>query len=95
MISQNSGWQFTENWSDDFLEGKGEYEEASHAANTGIFLNIINYFVFMLLGLFAARPFISSQTKDPQIAGYGVTYLGIICLLSFGAMFQIVRESES
>ena len=27
MITINSGWQFTEKWSGDFLEGKGEYEE--------------------------------------------------------------------
>ncbi|MBQ9911474.1 MAG: glycoside hydrolase family 2 protein [Firmicutes bacterium] len=27
MISLNNGWQFTEEWSEDFLLGKGQYEE--------------------------------------------------------------------
>ncbi|MBR4760489.1 MAG: MATE family efflux transporter, partial [Lachnospiraceae bacterium] len=42
--------------------GKKDYEEASNAANTGIFLNFVNYVIFALLGLFAVRPFIHSQT---------------------------------
>ena len=72
--------------------GEKDYEAANNAANTGIFLNIINYVIFALLGLFAVRPFIHSQTDNPQIAAYGVTYLSWICLLSVGIFFQMTFE---
>ena len=72
--------------------GKGEYEEASNAANTGILLNVINYVIFALLGIVAVRPFIASQTDNPVIAQYGVTYLTWICVLSVGVFFQMTFE---
>ena len=68
--------------------GKKDYEEASRAANTGILLNVVNYFFFMILGLVAVRPFISSQTDSPQIIEYGVTYLSWVSVLSVGIFFQ-------
>ncbi|MCR5419349.1 MAG: MATE family efflux transporter [Lachnospiraceae bacterium] len=72
--------------------GKKDYEEASNAANTGILLNVVNYVIFILLGIFAVRPFIHSQTDNPVIAQYGVTYLTWICLLSVGIFFQMTFE---
>ncbi|MCR4690673.1 MAG: MATE family efflux transporter [Lachnospiraceae bacterium] len=72
--------------------GKKDYEEASNAANTGIFLNIINYVVFALLGLVIVKPFIASQTDNATIARYGVTYLTWICVLSVGIFFQMTFE---
>ncbi len=72
--------------------GKKDYEEASNAANTGIFLNFLNYVIFALLGLFAVRPFIHSQTDNPVIADYGITYLTWICILSVGVFFQMTFE---
>ncbi len=72
--------------------GRKDYEEASSAANTGILLNIINYFIFMILGLVAVRPFIGSQTDSPVIAEYGVTYLSWVCVLSIGVFFQMTFE---
>ncbi|MBO4337015.1 MAG: MATE family efflux transporter [Lachnospiraceae bacterium] len=72
--------------------GKKDYEEASRAANTGILLNVVNYFFFMILGLVAVRPFISSQTDSPQIIEYGVTYLSWVSVLSVGIFFQMTFE---
>ncbi len=72
--------------------GKKDYEEASNAANTGIFLTFINYVIFVLLGLFAVTPFIHSQTESATIAKYGVTYLTWVCLLSVGLFFQMTFE---
>ena len=72
--------------------GKKDYEEASNAANTGIFLTFINYVIFVLLGLFAVTPFIHSQTDSATIAKYGVTYLTWVCLLSVGLFFQMTFE---
>ena len=72
--------------------GKKEFEEANSAANTGILLNICNYLLFLLVGIFAVRPFIESQTKSTVIADYGATYLRYVCILSFGLFFQMTFE---
>ncbi len=72
--------------------GEKKFDRSDKAANMGIFLTLCNYVVFLIVGLFFTVPFINSQTDDPQIALYGGQYLSIICLLSFGAMFQMTWE---
>ena len=72
--------------------GKKEFEEANAAANTGILLNAFNYIIFLLVGIFGVRPFIESQTGSSIIADYGTTYLGYVCILSFGLFFQMTFE---
>ncbi len=72
--------------------GEKKFDRSDKAANMGILLTLFNYSIFLIIGLFFAVPFINSQTDDPQIAAYGGQYLSIICLLSFGAMFQMTWE---
>lgn len=72
--------------------GEKNYERSDSAANCGILLTIINYIIFLLIGLFVAEKFINSQTTDAEIAYYGTTYLSIICYLCFGALFQMLFE---
>lgn len=72
--------------------GERRFDRADKAANTGIFLTAIHYAGFLLLGLFAAGPFIRSQTQDPEIITYGTSYLSIVLILSFGAFTQILFE---
>ncbi len=72
--------------------GEKRFDRSDKAANMGILLTLFNYAIFLVVGLFITKPFIHSQTDDPQIALYGVQYLSIICLLSFGAMFQMTWE---
>ena len=72
--------------------GEKKFDRSDKAANMGILLTLFNYSIFLIVGLFFAVPFINSQTDDPQIALYGGQYLSIICLLSFGAMFQMTWE---
>ena len=72
--------------------GEKRFDEANAAANTGILLNIFNYIIFLLIGIFVVKPFISSQTGNPDIAAYGNTYLHYVCLLSFGLFFQMTFE---
>ena len=45
--------------------GEKRFDRADKAANTGIFLTAIHYVGFLMLGLFAAGPFIRTQTTDP------------------------------
>ncbi len=73
--------------------GEKNYKRANAAANNGTFLAICSYLVFVLIGLFVAKPFFLSQyTHNPEIVDYGVTYLRIVCVASFGFCFQMTYE---
>lgn len=72
--------------------GEKRFDRADKAANTGIFLTAIHYVGFLMLGLFAAGPFIRTQTTDPEIIAYGTSYLSIVLVLSFGAFTQMLFE---
>ena len=72
--------------------GEKNQEQVDKAANSGIFLNLISFGLFLVLGAFASGPFIATQTGDPEIIGYGVTYLRYVCMLSFGLFFQMTFE---
>lgn len=72
--------------------GEKNEKEASLAANNGIFLALVSYLVFALIGLTVSRPFFAMQTKIPEIVEYGTTYLTIICICSFGLFMQIAFE---
>ena len=72
--------------------GEKRFRESDAAANTGILLTVLNYVIFVLIGLFAVEPFIASQTESHVIIGYGSTYLHYICLLSLGLFFQMTFE---
>lgn len=72
--------------------GEKKYDRADAAANTGLFLTILNFLIFLVVGIFAAGPFIRTQTSDPEIIVYGETYLGIVATLSLGLFFQMTFE---
>ena len=72
--------------------GEKNFERADQADGMGILLNIIHYFIFLLIGLFVAGPFIRSQTDDPEILALGSTYLSLVCILSLGVFVQITME---
>ena len=72
--------------------GAKNYKEANAAATTGLFLAVVNWVFFLLLGLFAARPFISLFTKDQTVIGYGATYLNIVLCISFGMHVSTMGE---
>ena len=72
--------------------GEKRFDKSDEAANTGLLLTLCNYLVFLLVGLFLTKPFIATQTGDPQIASYAVTYLQICSCLSIGIFFQLTFE---
>ncbi len=72
--------------------GEKNFDRANQAANTTLLLTFINYIVFFLIGIFGVEPFIRTQTSDPQIIAYAVTYLRIICLVSIGIFSQMTYE---
>lgn len=72
--------------------GEKDYNSVNRSALNGIFLSLVNYIIFVFVGIFAVRPFYMSQTSDPEIIGYGTDYLTLVCCLSFGVYFQFIFE---
>lgn len=72
--------------------GEGRRDLASAAANHGVFLSIMHYFVFLIFGLFLIRPYFEMQTDNQAIIQYGVEYTTIITTLSIGKFMQITYE---
>ena len=72
--------------------GQKRFDKSDAAANTGLLLTFFNTAAFVLAGLFLAAGFIRTQTADPEIIGYGSTYLRIVTCFSFGIFFQMTFE---
>lgn len=79
--------------------GEKKFERANKCAGNGVFLAVVSYLVFLLVGLFLVEPFYAMQTKSlpdleqaKRIAAYGKEYLSICCIMSFGVFFQMTFE---
>ncbi len=72
--------------------GAKDQKSADNAANMGLLLTGFHYILFLLIGFCFSALFINSQTKDPEIASYAISYLRIISFLSFGCFFQVMLE---
>lgn len=69
--------------------GERKPEEANLAAQTGFFLTLITAAVFVIIGFFAVKPFISSFTSNPDTMSMGISYLSIVLIFSSGAFIDI------
>ncbi len=72
--------------------GSKDNKRANLAATNGIFLGAICYIIFLLIGLFAVKPFYTSITDIDSIVDYGVSYLTICSTCSFGLFAQFIFE---
>lgn len=72
--------------------GEKEFEKANKAAENGVFLAVLSYLLFLLIGCFGVGIFYQSQTTDPEIMRYGMDYLTIICVVSMGIFAQLIFE---
>ena len=72
--------------------GERNFEKANKTADNGVFLAVLNFVIFFLIGIFLTGPFYLSQTKDAQIYEYGKQYLTIVCCFSFGIYMQFIFE---
>lgn len=72
--------------------GEGNREEASRAANNGIFLAFLSFAAFLLFGIFGIDLFIHAQTSNAAVAAYAHDYLSLCCMLSFGIFGQFIFE---
>lgn len=73
--------------------GENNKEKANKVAGNGIFLGVVIYAVFLIFGLFGAKPFIAMQAGgDQKVAEMGGAYLEICCCLSFGSVGYTIYE---
>ncbi|MDR0877599.1 MAG: MATE family efflux transporter [Treponema sp.] len=72
--------------------GEKNQKGVDSAAYNGIFLALLSYIVFLIFGLFLTRAYFTWQSNDPEIVQYGVDYLSICMVFSFGASGQIAFQ---
>ena len=63
--------------------GEKDYKKVNDSAMNGVFLALINFLIFLIIGIFMIKPFYNSQTSNEEIIKYGVQYLTIVCCFSF------------
>lgn len=72
--------------------GEKNFERANKAANHGIFLSLVHYVLFLLIGIFGTRAFFMAQSSDIDVINYGIEYASICLIASFGVFTQITTE---
>ncbi len=72
--------------------GEKEFERANKAAENGVFLALVSYIVFLLVGIFFSRPYFSMFGASEAVVEYGTQYLTVCCVLSFGLFGQVTFE---
>ncbi len=73
--------------------GAKDFEKANKIATNGLSLTVFGGLLFLLFGIFGTELFFRGQV-DPSspIYSYGVDYLSVICMLSFGVFGQVTCE---
>lgn len=72
--------------------GEHRHEEALRAANNGLFLLLMGFVPFLIIGLTAVGPFYRLFTQDEEIFRYGTEYLSIVMTYSAGFFLMIGME---
>lgn len=72
--------------------GEKDFKKVNSSAVNAVFLMVCNAIVFFLIGIFVVKPFYMAQTADTEIIEFGIQYLRIVCMFSFGIYFQFVFE---
>ncbi len=72
--------------------GAKRFNIANKTANSSLFLTLMNWIIFVLVGLLIAKPFLRGQTDVAEIVTLGTTYLRICCIASLGIFAEICLE---
>jgi len=73
--------------------GARDFEKANKIASNGLLLTVFSGLLFLAFGFFGTELFFRGQVdpSDP-IYSYGVDYLSVICIFSFGVFGQVTCE---
>lgn len=72
--------------------GEGNRERADRVAGNGIFLGLIATGLFILFGLFGAKPYYAMQNASAEILESGTAYTRICTMFTAGIFFEILFE---
>ena len=72
--------------------GEQNYERANRTAGNGFLLSCSFSALFVVFGLFFARPFFATQTTVAETLNGGSTYLAIVTIGSIGIFIEILFE---
>ena len=72
--------------------GEQNYERANRTAGNGMLLSCAFTALFMIFGLFFARPFFATQTTVTETLEGGTIYLAIVTIGSIGIFVEILFE---
>ena len=72
--------------------GARNYEKVNHIANHAVFLAVMSYLLFVVIGFFGAEAFFRSQTDIEEIVVYGTQYTRICLCVSVGLFVQMFFE---
>ena len=72
--------------------GEGNQKQANRAAGNGIFLCLVFTAVFMLFGIFGAKPFFRMQSDVAETVQGGASYIAVCCIFSLGIFVEILFE---
>ena len=72
--------------------GAKDTKTVNKVAVNGIFLSVVSFIIFCILGFTVVKPFYMSQTESAQIVSYGTDYLTIVLCVSIGIFLQTMFE---
>ena len=72
--------------------GENNQDAANRAAGNGIFLLLLSTVLFILFGVFGARPFFEVQSDIAETVNGGSVYVAICCIGSIGIFVEIRGE---
>lgn len=72
--------------------GEKDFEKANLAATNGVFISVLLWIVFAIIGFFFSNPFIKMFTQSETIISYGTDYLQVVTIFSVGLFVQIAFE---
>ena len=72
--------------------GEKNYDRANKVATNGIFLSVLSYILFLILGFTCIETYMGWMTDDAHVISLGVEYLSICFIFSFGIFGQVIME---
>ncbi len=72
--------------------GEKDLKKVNKIAENAVFLTVLSYLLFLIIGVFFVDLFYRSQTDIEEIVRYGKEYLTVCCCFSFGVFTQVMFE---
>ena len=72
--------------------GEKSFDAANKAASISVRIGIMNYLIFLSIGIFATERFIGHYTSNPVIYEYGCTYMRYVLSLALFSAVEVILQ---